>query len=144
MTVLIPIESFGIRTVKEGNDVTVTCYGKLVHECLRAAEEVEKERSGVSVEILDIRVLPFPEEQLVGSVAKTGRMVCLMEEPVFGGTASELAARVLESKESFGSLRSPLIRLGSPACYQFHAKLHKYYSPSKEQIKQAIFQSIDF
>ena len=139
-----PIEAFGTRKVKEGNDITVTAYGKLVHECVKAVEEAEKERSGISVEILDIRVLPFPEEQLVNSVAKTGRLVCVAEEPVFGGTAAELASEVFANETSFGSLRSPLIRLGSPGAYQLHSRIYKYYSPTAEQIKQAILKSVDF
>src|SRR3990172_8552743 len=138
------IETYGIRTVEEGTDVTVTAYGKLVHTAVEAVALVKKERPDVSIEILDVRVIPFPEEHLVRSVAKTGRLVCLQEEPVFGGSATELAARIFESEASFLSLRSPLIRLGSPYAYQMHAKLSSYYSPSAEKIKEAILKSIDF
>ena len=65
-----PIEEFGIRVAREGKDVTVAAYGKLVHECLAVTEELEKEK--VSVEVLDLRVIsPLKREIIKSSVIKT-------------------------------------------------------------------------
>ena len=83
-TLVKPIEEFGIRVVQEGSRVTVCSYGRLVYSVIEAAKIVKKD--GISVEILDLRVIcPLDKKTLISSVKKTGRLVVVHEEPLFGG-----------------------------------------------------------
>src|SRR5207342_3861438 len=78
---LEPIPLGRARVHREGEDVTVIATGRLVHEALTAAAEMEKE--GVSVEVVDPRTLqPLDEDTLVASVKKTNRCVVAHEAVV--------------------------------------------------------------
>ncbi|MEM4520061.1 MAG: alpha-ketoacid dehydrogenase subunit beta, partial [Sulfolobales archaeon] len=66
---------FGVADVKrEGSDVTVIALAYMVHEALKAADELARE--GVSVEVIDPRtIVPFDKETILKSVKKTGKVV---------------------------------------------------------------------
>jgi pyruvate/2-oxoglutarate/acetoin dehydrogenase E1 component len=77
---------------------------------LEAAQQLAAE--GIEVEVVDVRSLkPLDEQAIVGSVAKTGRVLITHEAPQTGGFGAELAAVVAES-EAFDYLDAPLRRLG--------------------------------
>ena len=135
-----PLEEFGMRVAREGTDVTVTAYGRLVYSCLEAAEILAEEN--ISVEVLDIRVLaPLDRKTLISSVKKTGALVVVQEEPIFGGTGAEIAAAVYESRESFEYLKSPLIRVG-PRTYQVTHNDWRAHEPQPPRIANAIKESL--
>ena len=132
-----PIEDFGIRIAREGRDVTITAYGRLVYSCLEAADMLEKE--GISAEVLDIRVFaPLDKETLISSVAKTGGLVIVQEEPVFAGTGAEIAATVYENQKSFERLSVPLVRVGPPRCYNPPPPDWHHYEPQPDRIANAV------
>jgi len=82
---LIPI---GVADIKrEGTDVTVVSFGKIIKEAYKAAEELAKE--GISVEIIDLRtVRPMDEKAILDSVKKTNRLVILEEAWPFGSLSN--------------------------------------------------------
>ena len=103
---LIPIGQADIK--KEGNDVTVVSFGKLMSVALSAAEELEKE--GVSVEVIDLRtVRPIDYETVVSSVKKTNRLVIVEEAWPLASISTEITYHI--QKHAFDYLDAPCQRV---------------------------------
>jgi pyruvate/2-oxoglutarate/acetoin dehydrogenase E1 component len=102
---------FGVADVKrEGSDVTVITYSRMVHRALEAAEQLAQE--GIGVEVVDLRTLkPLDMETIATSVIKTGRVVGVTEAYKTGSFISELAMRVQE--ELFDWLDAPIVRVAA-------------------------------
>jgi pyruvate/2-oxoglutarate/acetoin dehydrogenase E1 component len=100
---------FGVADVKrEGADVTVVTYSRMVHRSLEAAEQLAEE--GIDVEVIDLRTLkPLDMETIAESVRKTGRVVGVTEAYRTGSFISELATRIQE--ELFDWLDAPIVRV---------------------------------
>jgi pyruvate dehydrogenase E1 component beta subunit len=97
------------RVAKEGKDVSLIAYSRMVHVCLHAAEELEKE--GIDAEVIDVRcLLPLDAETIFASVRKTHRAVVVYEDWKSGGFGAEIHARVTES--CFDDLDAPVGRVG--------------------------------
>jgi pyruvate dehydrogenase E1 component beta subunit len=95
---------------REGTDLTFISWGKPVHTCLRAAEELEKE--GVSAQVLDLRSLrPLDHDAIFSAVAKTHRVVVVQEGHLYAGVAAEISARITES--CFDLLDAPVLRVAN-------------------------------
>ena len=76
---------------REGSDVSIITYGAMVHESLKAAEELEKE--GFSAEVIDLRtVSPIDIETIIASVEKTGRAIVVQEAQKQAGIAANVVA----------------------------------------------------
>jgi 2-oxoisovalerate dehydrogenase E1 component beta subunit len=91
--------------VREGSEVTVLCYGTMVHVCEAAAAAAD-----IDAEIIDIRsMVPLDVDTLRTSVEKTGRCVIAHEATRFSGFGAELSATVQE--ECFYSLEAPIQRV---------------------------------
>ncbi|HCS19032.1 MAG TPA: pyruvate dehydrogenase complex E1 component subunit beta [Bacteroidetes bacterium] len=102
------IEIGKARTVKEGTDVTLVSFGKILKVAIAAAEELAKE--GISCEIIDLRtVRPIDYPALIESVKKTNRMVVVEEAWPLASISSELAYMV--QKEAFDYLDAPVRRV---------------------------------
>ena len=90
---------------REGADVTVLCYGTMVHVCLTAAAE-----TGIDAEVIDLRsIVPLDIDTLVASVSKTGRCLIVHEASRFGGFGAELSA--LMQERCFFHLKAPIERV---------------------------------
>jgi 2-oxoisovalerate dehydrogenase E1 component len=102
---------FGVADVKrEGSDVTVVTYSRMVHRSLEAAEALAAE--GISVEVIDLRTLkPLDMGTVAASVKKTGRVVGVTEAYKTGSFLSELAMRIQE--EAFDWLDAPVVRVAA-------------------------------
>ncbi len=112
---IIPI---GVADIKrEGTDVTIVSFGKIIKEAYKAADVLEKE--GISVEILDMRtVRPMDFEAIFKSVKKTNRLVVLEEAWPFASISSEITFQVQENV--FDYLDAPIKRIttaDTPAPY---------------------------
>lgn len=108
---LAPVPLGKARTVREGADVTVVAHSWGVELARKAAEEMEAE--GVSVEVIDLRTLkPLDVESVTSSVRKTGRLVCVEEGNVFGGTGAEVASTVMENCLEY--IDGRMVRVGKP------------------------------
>jgi pyruvate dehydrogenase E1 component beta subunit len=105
---LIPL---GVADVKrEGNDVTIVSFGKILKVALAAAAELEKE--GVSAEVIDLRtVRPIDYAAIVESVKKTNRLVIVEEAWPLSSLASEITYHV--QKYAFDYLDAPVHRVNS-------------------------------
>ncbi|GAB5096330.1 alpha-ketoacid dehydrogenase subunit beta [Caballeronia sp. GAFFF2] len=104
-----PIAPWGKAAVRRnGKDVTLVTYSRMVYVALEAAEALA--RNGVDVEVIDLRTLnPLDMETVVASVNRTGRAVVVTESASTCGVASEIAARI--SEECFDFLEDPVLRL---------------------------------
>ncbi|MHB1106116.1 MAG: pyruvate dehydrogenase complex E1 component subunit beta [Lutibacter sp.] len=112
---IVPI---GVADIKrEGTDVTIVSFGKIIKEAYIAAEILEKE--GISVEIIDLRTIrPMDSEAIFKSVRKTNRLVILEEAWPFGSVSSEITFQVQENV--FDYLDAPIKRIttaDTPAPY---------------------------
>ncbi len=97
------------KVVREGGDVTLVAYSRMVHTCLEAAEKLSLD--GVEAEVVDVRSLnPLDTATIFGSVRKTHHAVVVYEDWRSGGFGAELAARIGES--CFDDLDSPVGRVG--------------------------------
>ncbi|MEO8712885.1 MAG: pyruvate dehydrogenase complex E1 component subunit beta [Parafilimonas sp.] len=95
---------------KEGKDVTIVSFNKMMKVALGAAAELEKEN--VNAEVIDLRTIrPLDWMTVLESVKKTNRLVIVAEEWPMCGVASELAYRI--QKEGFDYLDAPVRRITS-------------------------------
>ncbi|MEZ5172990.1 MAG: pyruvate dehydrogenase complex E1 component subunit beta [Bacteroidia bacterium] len=95
---------------REGTDVTLVSFGKIIKTCYAAAEELEKE--GISCEIIDLRTIrPIDYDTVIGSIKKTNRMVFVEEAWPLGSIATEVTFKV--QKDAFDYLDAPVLRVTS-------------------------------
>lgn len=112
----VPEESYTIPLGKadvkrEGTDLSIFAYGLMVHESLKAAEELEKE--GYSVEVVDLRtVQPLDIETIIASVEKTNRAIVVQEAQKQAGIAANVVAEITE--RAILSLEAPVLRVAAP------------------------------
>jgi 2-oxoisovalerate dehydrogenase E1 component len=94
--------------LKEGNDITIITYGAGVHWALDTLEEL----SDISADLLDLRTLaPLDTEAIYNSAKKTGKVIILQEDSMFGGIASDISAMIMEN--CFEQLDAPVKRVAS-------------------------------
>jgi len=103
---IIPI---GVADIKrEGKDVTIVSFGKIIKQAISAAIELEKE--GVTCEIIDLRTIrPIDYNTIITSVKKTNRLVIVEEAWPLGSIATEIAFKV--QKDAFDFLDAPVLRV---------------------------------
>jgi pyruvate dehydrogenase E1 component beta subunit len=105
---LIPIGKS--KVVREGKDVTVVSFNKMMKVALGAAEELAKEN--ISAEVIDLRTIrPLDWHTILESVKKTNRLVIVEEQWPFASVSSEVAYRI--QKEGFDYLDAPVRRITS-------------------------------
>jgi pyruvate dehydrogenase E1 component beta subunit len=96
------------RIAKEGSDVTLISYSRMLKYCLEVAESLEKK--GVSVQVVDLRsIKPLDISLIKSCVQKTHRAVVVEEGHYFSGICSEVIAQINE--HCFDDLDSPVIRV---------------------------------
>jgi pyruvate dehydrogenase E1 component beta subunit len=104
----IPLGKADVK--RQGRDVTIVSYNKMMKVALGAAEELEKE--GISAEVIDLRTIrPLDWETIVESVKKTNRLVIVEEQWPFASISSEITYRI--QKEAFDYLDAPIRRITS-------------------------------
>jgi pyruvate dehydrogenase E1 component beta subunit len=112
----VPEEEYSIplgkaEVKREGSDLTIVTYGAMVHESLKAAEELEKE--GKSVEVIDLRtVAPLDIDTIISSVEKTGRAIVVQEAQKQAGVAANVVAEI--NDRAILSLEAPVLRVAAP------------------------------
>jgi len=98
------------RIRRSGKDLTLITYGNTTHLSLQAAEKISKE--GYDVEVIDLRsLIPLDKETILNSVRKTGKVLIVHEDKIFGGFGGELSSVI--SEEAFEFLDAPIRRVGS-------------------------------
>jgi 2-oxoisovalerate dehydrogenase E1 component beta subunit len=97
------------RIIREGKDITMVGWGNQVNVLKKVAQTAQDEL-GVSCEVIDLRtLLPWDQDTVINSVAKTGRLIITHEAPKTAGFAAEISAVVTE--ECFLNLESPILRV---------------------------------
>lgn len=131
---LIPIGVADIK--KEGTDVTIVSYGKVLKLALEAAERLEKD--GVSVEVIDLRTIrPMDYETIIKSVKKTNRLVVMEESWPFGSISTEITYMI--QHKAFDYLDAPVKRITAPDISAPYAiNLFEEWYPSLEQAIEAV------
>lgn len=134
---IIPLGKADIK--REGKDLTIITYGRMVPVCLEVAEEVSKE--GIEIEVVDPRTLvPLDKEAITQSVKKTGKVLIVHEACQTGGFGGEISA-VISDSEAFFYLDAKIKRLGGldvpiPYC----PELEKNVVPTIDTVKQAVYE----
>lgn len=121
------------ETLVTGSDVTIVGLGTTVRTALAAAQE-----GSWSADVIDLLTLqPWDEDQVLSSVAKTGRLVIVEESPRWGGWGADVAAAVVE--RLFDELRAPVVRVTTPDVpVPFAAELEDRFQPS---VAEVVFQT---
>lgn len=126
--------------VREGTDVTIVAYSRMVSESMKAAERLADE--GINCEIIDPRtVQPLDTDIIVESAKKTNRVVVVHEAVRFGGLGAEIAAQVQE--EAFDYLDAPVARVAAPfSPIPFSPGLEGHYVPNAKRIAAGIRETL--
>jgi len=85
-------EAGGYKVLREGKDLVFVSAGYMVHECLKAADELAK--SGKKAGVIDAYGLPLKDNGIVEIAAKSGGRIITVEDNYTGGLDSELAEQV--------------------------------------------------
>ena len=130
----IPI---GVAEIKrEGSDVTIVSFGKIIKEAYKAADELKKEN--ISCEIIDLRtVRPMDHEAIFNSVKKTNRLVILEEAWPFGNVSTEITYQV--QSQLFDYLDAPIEKINTadtPAPYS--PVLLEAWIPNSKDVVRAV------
>lgn len=103
---LIPIGKADVK--RQGSDVTIVSFNKMMKVAMGAAEELQKEN--ISAEVIDLRTIrPLDWKTIMDSVKKTNRLVIVEEQWPFASVSSEIAYRI--QKEAFDFLDAPIRRI---------------------------------
>jgi len=94
--------------LREGEDVTVISFGAGVHWALETLDK----NPDIKADLIDLRSLqPLDTETIFQSVKKTGKVIILQEDTLFGGVSSDISAMIME--QCFEYLDGPVKRVGS-------------------------------
>ena len=130
---VVPIGKANVR--RKGKDLSIITWGAMLYVADEAADELAKD--GASIEIVDLRsIIPFDEEAILESAAKTNRVIVLHEAPLTGGAGAEFAARIAE--KAFDYLDAPVKRIGAldvPTPYS--PPLEAFALPNKDKVVAA-------
>ncbi|WP_318344952.1 alpha-ketoacid dehydrogenase subunit alpha/beta [Flagellimonas baculiformis] len=113
--------------VRKGEAISVVTYGAGVHWAI----EVLEKHPEIDADLLDLRTLqPLDFDAVKTSLKKTGKLIILQEDTLFGGIASDISAMVME--ECFEYLDAPVKRIGSlETPVPFAKELEANYLPKK-------------
>ncbi|HTI67904.1 MAG TPA: alpha-ketoacid dehydrogenase subunit beta [Caulobacteraceae bacterium] len=119
------------KILRPGTDCTIVALGLMVHRALAAAERLAAE-FGISCEVVDVRSLvPLDTQTILGSVARTGRVFTVEENPRVLGWGAEIVSIIAD--EAFYDLDGPPVRITSP-----HIPL-----PAADLLEDMVIPSVD-
>ncbi|MER7499676.1 alpha-ketoacid dehydrogenase subunit beta [Nonomuraea pusilla] len=137
----VPEEAYAIpfgeaEIVRDGDDVTIVAFGRMVHMAAQAADTLAAE--GVGCEVIDPRTTsPLDEETILESVERTGRLVVVDESGPRCGMAADVAALV--ATRAFGALRAPIRTVTPPHTpVPFSPVLEDVYVPDAARVAEAV------
>jgi acetoin:2,6-dichlorophenolindophenol oxidoreductase subunit beta len=128
------------RLARKGRDLTIVGYGVMVQEALTAAQLLSHDH--IEVEVVDLRsVKPFDLETVLGSVARTGHLLCVGESFPWGGVNAEIVASV--ATHGFHLLDTPPRRINSKDTpVPYHPNLWHEHRPSAQLIASTVRQML--
>ncbi|MFE4521438.1 alpha-ketoacid dehydrogenase subunit beta [Cytobacillus firmus] len=142
----VPEEEYAIplgkaEVKREGSDVTIVTYGAMVHESLKAAEELEKE--GKSAEVIDLRtVAPLDIETIIASVEKTGRAIVVQEAQKQAGIAANVVAEI--NDRAILSLEAPVLRVAAPDTVFAFPQAETVWLPNYKDVIETAKKVLEF
>ncbi|WP_453997243.1 alpha-ketoacid dehydrogenase subunit beta [Bacillus nitroreducens] len=126
---------------REGTDLTMISYGAMVHECLKAATELEKE--GVSAEVIDLRtVSPLDIPTIIASVEKTGRAIVVQEAQKQAGIAANVVAEI--NDRAILSLEAPVLRVAAPDTVYPFSQAETVWLPNFKDVLETAKKVLNF
>lgn len=136
---LLPIGKATVK--KEGKDVTLVSFGKIMKVAMAAAEKLSKEN--IDIEVIDLRtVRPLDYDTVVQSVKKTNRLVVLEEAWPFASIASEISYTV--QQKAFDYLDAPIKKINLPDVPAPYApNLIKEWYPDETKVIKAIKKTLE-
>jgi 2-oxoisovalerate dehydrogenase E1 component len=125
--------------LQEGNQVTVVAFGAAVHWAL----ETLSKNPEISADVLDLRTLqPLDTEAIYASAKKTGRVIIVQEDSLFGGIASDISALLMEN--CFQYLDAPVKRVASlDTPIPFAKGLEDQYLP-KDRLEKELLELLKY
>ena len=129
------------KFLRDGDDVTLVTYGRMVHVALEAANNLA--RQGIDCEVLDLRTTsPLDEDSILESVEKTGRLVVIDEANPRCSMATDISALV--AQKAFGALKGPIEMVTAPHTpVPFSDALEDLYIPDAAKIEAAVRKVIE-
>lgn len=135
----IPLGKADVK--REGKDLSIITYGAMVHESLKAAEELEKE--GFSVEVVDLRTLaPLDIDAIVASVEKTGRAIVVQEAQKQAGIAAQVVAEI--NDRAILSLEAPVLRVAGPDTVYPFSQAETVWLPNYKDVIETAKKVLSF
>ena len=130
---LVPIGVAAVR--REGTDITLVSYNKMMYPTLEAATELAKE--GIEAEVIDLRTIrPLDYQTIVNSVKKTNRLVVVDESWPLAGVSAEIAYSI--QKYAFDHLDAPVTRVNAAdTSLPYAPTLVDAWLPNAEKIVKA-------
>jgi pyruvate dehydrogenase E1 component beta subunit len=142
----VPDEPYAIpfgeaNVVREGDDVTIVAFGRMVNFAKEAADNLAKQ--GISCTVVDPRTTsPLDSETILETVEETGRLVVVDEAHPRCGMAADVAGLVAE--KAFDALKAPIRQVTAPhAPVPFSPALEDIYIPSVAKIEAAVRATLD-
>ncbi|UVM69902.1 MULTISPECIES: alpha-ketoacid dehydrogenase subunit beta [Pseudomonas] len=128
--------------LRDGKDVTLVSYGRLVNTAMDAARNLAGR--GVDCEVIDLRTTsPLDEDSILESVEKTGRLVVIDEANPRCSMATDISALV--AQKAFGALKAPIEMVTAPHTpVPFSDSLEDLYIPDAAKIEQAVLNVIEW
>jgi pyruvate dehydrogenase E1 component beta subunit len=125
------------RVAREGKDVTVVSYSRMLQLSLAVAEKLSKEE-GIECEVIDLRTLrPLDMDPVFASVSKTHRAVVVQEQWKPYGAAAEISASIMEAM--FDELDAPVARVtGEDVPMPYARNLELLATPHEPEIIHAV------
>ncbi|WP_460078679.1 alpha-ketoacid dehydrogenase subunit beta [Pseudomonas sp. H3_H05] len=128
--------------LRDGKDVTLVSYGRLVNTAMDAARSLAGR--GIDCEVIDLRTTsPLDENSILESVEKTGRLVVIDEANPRCSMATDISALV--AQKAFGALKAPIEMVTAPHTpVPFSDALEDLYIPDAAKIEQAVLNVIEW
>ncbi|AXP02998.1 MULTISPECIES: alpha-ketoacid dehydrogenase subunit beta [Pseudomonas] len=128
--------------LRDGKDVTLVSYGRMVNTAMDAARSLAGR--GIDCEVIDLRTTsPMDEDSILESVEKTGRLVVIDEANPRCSMATDVSALV--AQKAFGALKAPIEMVTAPHTpVPFSDSLEDLYIPDAAKIEQAVLNVIEW
>ncbi len=130
------------RLAREGGDVTIVAFGRMVSFAEKAADALAEQ--GIGCDVIDPRTTsPLDEEAILDSVEQTGRLVVVDESPPRCSMATDIVALVAE--KAFTSLDAPPQMVTAPhSPVPFSKELERAWVPNPDSITSAVRRTLDW
>ncbi|WAA13238.1 alpha-ketoacid dehydrogenase subunit beta [Fervidibacillus halotolerans] len=135
----IPLGKADVK--REGKDLSIIAYGAMVHEALKAADELQKD--GYSAEVIDLRtVSPLDIDTIIASVEKTNRAIVVQEAQKQAGIAANVVAEI--NDRAILSLEAPVLRVTAPDTVYPFSQAESVWLPNYKDIIETAKKVLTF